>query len=159
MNYKKLIELPTEPEQLMQSWTPRIRFAVPSALPPNEYLRFLHSLFEAFIRDADPEQHWNAFAFGDENGGEGGMSGFHFRGEYFDHCKLYGYDGTRTGQNYQEWKGFMIRNHDDQRSRTPRLYSIADSLEEVLRGRGLAYERFGLRLGRGEEELQSAFVP
>ncbi|GEM_PF-6359760 len=111
--------LPTNPDELKKTWQPRVRFEIPSELESWRYFHFLHELFVEFIREAEPERaewnEYNAFKFGDENGGEGGMGGFRVQAVYyFDHCKLYGYDGTRTGQNYAGWKGFMMRNHEDQ---------------------------------------------
>lgn len=158
---KNLIQLPSEPHALMETWQPRLRFEIPSELQSDEYLYFLHSLFVEFVRKVEPKRaewnEYNAFKFGKENGSEGGMGGFQFQGAYFSHCKLYGYDGSRSGQNYAGWKGFMIRNHEDQRSRTSILYAIADGLEVVLREKEVAYERYGMRVGSHEEELQSQF--
>lgn len=158
----QLIQLPTEPTELKKTWLPRVRFEIPSKLESFQYFFLLHSLIVEFVTKADPaEAEWNnrAVSFGEENGGEGGMGGFNFLGVYFDHCKLFAYDGTHSGQNYAGWKGFMIRNHEDQRSRTPQLYAIADALEALLQEKGIAYERYGMRVGGREEELQSQFSP
>lgn len=161
MSTPDLITLPTDPMELSTTWQPRIRFEIPSELESWRYTQLLLSLIVEFIKEAEPARaQWNecnAARFGDENGGEGGMGGFNFNGKYFDHCKLYAYDGTRSGQNYAGWKGFMMRNHEDQRSRTPPLYAVADGLEALLQEKGVAYARYGMRVGGHEEELQSQF--
>lgn len=87
------------------------------------------------------------------------MGGFRIQGNYFDHCKLYGYDGTSAGQNYAGWKGFMIRNHEDESWRTPKLYLIADELEKLFRKKALPFERYGIKVGGYNETLQSKFQP
>ena len=112
-----------DPMGLSKKYYPRVRFEMPSSLDSSGHTRLLHSLFVEFFRKMETSRadwnEYNSFSFGYENGSEGGMGGFHVRGVWFDHCKLYGYDGSRTGQNYCEWKGFMIRNHEDQYSKTP----------------------------------------
>lgn len=164
MNTKQMLtHLLENPDALMEKWQPRIRFQMISELEPRDFLNLLHLLFREFVRRAEPERaqwnEYNAVRFGSENGEEGGMGGFSFQGVYFDHCKLYAYDGTRSGQNYVGWKGFMMRNHEDQRSRTPLLYAIADGLEALLQEKRIAYQRLGMRVGSHSEELQSQFSP
>lgn len=153
--------LPNDPTELSKIWLPRVRFEISSELKSNEFLRFLHSLIVEFVRKIEPGRaewnEWNSFKFGNENGGEGGMGGFYVRGVYFKHCKMYGYDGTRTGQNYAGWKGFMIRNHDEQRCNTPILYEVANLLEELFKERKVYYERFGVKAEEHVETFQSQF--
>lgn len=157
------VTIPTDPDELSKTWLPRVRFEIVSELQHCQYFDFLHKLFVEFVREAEPgKAEWNehnAFRFGDENGSEGGMGGFRIQGVYFDHCKLYGYDGTRSGHNYAKWKGFMMRNHEDQQSRTSQLYLIADILEKLLREKRIPYERYGIKVGEHKEILQSQFQP
>src|SRR3989344_6364834 len=140
-----------DPMGLSKKYYPRVRFEMPSSLDSSGHTRLLHSLFVEFFRKMETSRadwnEYNSFSFGYENGSEGGMGGFHVRGVWFDHCKLYGYDGSRTGQNYCEWKGFMIRNHEDQYSKTPMLYAVADMMEELFRKKGIAYQRYGMKVG------------
>lgn len=80
---QSLLTLPTDAKELMEKWLPRVRFELPSEIEPRRYLIFLHSFFVEFVRKVEPKRvewnKYNAFAFGYENGGEGGMGGSTFK--------------------------------------------------------------------------------
>ena len=92
------------------------------------------------------------FYFPDENGSQGGVGMIYLDGAFFNGCKLYAYDGV-SGHNPGDWKGIMMRDHEDMRSQVGPVYRLANIFQKFLMQKGIQHQRIGRLIG-GEEIFQ-----
>lgn len=134
--------------RLCETFSPSVRFQIPSEIRTRKYLQYLSTLFQGFIRELSDNQVnlWIADSFYIEDVSvEGGVGSIFIRDEYFDFCKIFAYDGE-SPRNISDWKGLWMRNHADQISRVESLYKLAEEFELFLQAKGIAYQRFGNKI-------------
>lgn len=154
MSAKIILQAGGDKSLLHQTYLPNVRFQIPSENRSRDYVWQIVTLWADFIRSLSTHKS-NIFCsdrgdFVREVGQEGGTGGFYIGEEYFDHCKMYIFDGE-TGRVAGNWKGILLRNHEDQRSKVEPLYLLSEKFEEFLRSRFIPYQRFGRRIGDTEE--------
>jgi hypothetical protein len=144
----------TTKSELMETWTPRVRFQLPSELQTNEYRHWLHELLTEFVAWASPKnKEWHRIHVEEENGREGGIEECLVGDEQFLGCKLYAYDGV-TRPNVSDWKRVMFCDHLDKRSQVASIYTLANHLERFLRFKQIPYQRFGMMVEDGHGEVE-----
>jgi hypothetical protein len=151
-----IIDPATDEKTLMTKWLPQARFQLPSELKLRDYMRWLTQTFIEFLKFCHPtENHWEweRFYFPAENGHEGGIGNIMVGEVHFDGCKLHAYDGESRG-NPGDWKGFMMRDHADKRSKVAPIYLFANHFERFCRQYGIVCKRYGRPVEGHDEVLQ-----
>ncbi len=141
--------------KLSKIYIPQVRFQIPSNHEGTEYVRWLEVIFRAFIISLSGNMtNFNSadrFYF-DPPGEQGGIGGFYIGSEYFESCKLYVYNG-RGRSISDDWKGAMLVDHHDLRSKVAPIYLLAEKLEAYLKSKRIPYQRFGTKVeDKGECE-------
>ncbi len=150
-----IIDPSVDREVLMQTWICNVRFQIPSELRNREYIRWLTELFQEFLGFCHPTKNASEqmrFYFPEEVGSQGGVGMIYLGDTFFHGCKLYAYDGE-SRRSPGDWKGIMMRDHEDMRSQVEPIYRMANLFERFLCGKGISFQRIG-RLVGGEEVLQ-----
>jgi hypothetical protein len=155
LNATQVIDPKTPREELMQIWRPRVRFQLPSDLQERGYKHWLHELLTEFVQWASPKNsEWHRITVQEENGREGGINDMHVGEDgRFLGSKLYAYDGTSRA-NVSNWKGVVFCDHMDKRSQVESIYTFSNHLERFLRHKGIPYERFGILVADGKDEVK-----
>jgi hypothetical protein len=148
MNAKVTLQPKQDKDRLHEVYVPLVRFQIPSELRTAWYVSWLNGIFADFIRFLSSsrvnESNARRFYFS-AVGEEGGIGTIYIGETYFDHCKLFVYDGE-SRHVADDWKGVIMANHSVQRSKVAPLYTLAEKLEEFLRTRNIPYQRFGRKL-------------
>jgi hypothetical protein len=139
-----------------ETYAPSARFQIPSKLEGQEYLDWLDENLARFVGKLAKHSANEAAAirqdFIRKSGEESGIGGIYIDDTYFDHCKLFAYDGGPDSPF--GWKGIVLRNHSDQRSKVEPLYALAGKLEHFLWQYEIDHKRFGQRIGEPNEVEQ-----
>ncbi len=146
----------TDGRVLMQTWIPNVRFQIPSELRTRDYMRWLSELFVEFIGYCHPTKNKGEqmrFYFDEEVGREGGIGHIYLGDVFFQGCKLYAYDGE-SSRSPGDWKGIMMRDHEDKRSQVEPIYRMAGLFEKFLNEKSIPHQRIGRRVEGKAEEIQ-----
>jgi hypothetical protein len=146
---------------LSDEWIPWLRFQIEYPKNGDEYKEWLREQIADFIKSLDQRNHFSAQRFGfSEIGLESGIGGISTPDGYFDHCKVYFYDGLhfRCPEEPEIWKGILLANHADQKSKVQSLYEIAEHLERFLQERKINYVRYGNTPGKKSGEIPQITV-